>query len=137
MIVDIRLISATNRELQQQVSEGKFRENRFYRLNVFPIQIPPLRDRLEDIPPLSAHFVAKPAATGGKAVRGLSGDALKLLMGFDWPGNVHQLENAIFRAVVLCNGDELTMGDFPQTPKAWVWLRPWPITAGPMGVCRC
>jgi DNA-binding NtrC family response regulator len=116
--VDIRLISATNRELQRQVSEGKFREDLFYRLNVFPIQIPPLRDRLDDIPPLSEHFVAKLAATEGKAVRGLSADALDLLMGFDWPGNVRQLENAIFRAVVLCDGDELTLKDFPQIAQS-------------------
>ncbi len=131
--VDIRLISATNRELQQQVSEGKFREDLFYRLNVFPIQIPPLRDRLEDIPPLSAHFVAKLAATEGKAVRSLSGDALELLMGFDWPGNVRQLENAIFRAVVLCDGDELTLEDFPQIAQSMGMASPMAHNGGANG----
>jgi DNA-binding NtrC family response regulator len=131
--VDIRLISATNRELQQQVSEGKFREDLFYRLNVFPIQIPPLRNRLEDIPPLSAHFVAKLAVTEGKAVRGLSGDALELLMGFDWPGNVRQLENAIFRAVVLCDGDELTLEDFPQIAQSMGMASPMAHNGGANG----
>ena len=116
--VDIRLISATNRDLQQQVSEGNFREDLYYRLNVFPISIPPLRERQEDIAPLAAHFIAKLAATEGKAVRGLSENALELLKGFDWPGNVRQLENAIFRAVVLCDGDELKLVDFPQIAQS-------------------
>ncbi len=116
--VDIRLISATNRDLQQQVNDGRFREDLFYRLNVFPIHIPPLRERLGDVQPLSEHFITKLAATEGKAVRGLSDEALELLMGFDWPGNVRQLENAIFRAVVLCDGDELTLTDFPQIAQS-------------------
>jgi DNA-binding NtrC family response regulator len=124
---------ATNRELQQQVSEGKFREDLFYRLNVFPIQIPPLRDRLENIPPLSAHFVAKLAATDGKAVRGLSGDALELLMGFDWSGNVRQLENVIFRAVVFCDGDELTLEGFPQIAQSMGMASPMAHNGGANG----
>ena len=116
--VDIRLISATNKELQQQVREGNFREDLYYRLNVFPIHIPPLRERLDDIAPLAEHFVAKLAATEGKAVRGFSADVLNLLLGYDWPGNVRQLENAIFRAVVLCDGDELALADFPQIAQS-------------------
>ncbi|MDE0941929.1 MAG: sigma-54 dependent transcriptional regulator [Alphaproteobacteria bacterium] len=116
--VDIRLISATNKDLQQQVNEGNFREDLFYRLNVFPIHIPPLRQRLDDIAPLAQHFIDKLSATERKAVRKLSGNALDLLMGFDWPGNVRELENAIFRAVVLCDGDELDIGDFPQIAKS-------------------
>ncbi len=116
--VDVRLISATNRDLQQQVNDGRFHEDLFYRLNVFPIHIPPLRERLGDVQPLSEHFITKLAATEGKAVRGLSDEALELLMGFDWPGNVRQLENAIFRAVVLCDGDELTLTDFPQIAQS-------------------
>ena len=112
--VYIRLISATNRDFQQQVSEGKFREDLYYRLNIFPISIPPLREQQEDIEPLSAHSITKLAATGGKVVRGLTENALDLLKGFDWPGNVRQLENAIFRATVLCDGDELKLSDFLQ-----------------------
>ena len=131
--VDIRLISATNSELQQQVSDGKFREDLFYRLNVFPIQIPPLRERQGDIEPLSEHFVAKLAATEGKALRGMSEDALDLLKGFDWPGNVRQLENAIFRAVVLCDGDELTLKDFPQIAQSMGMDTPMASNGGANG----
>ncbi|MFP6746776.1 MAG: sigma-54 dependent transcriptional regulator [Alphaproteobacteria bacterium] len=132
--VDIRLISATNRDLQWQVDEGRFREDLFYRLNVFPIHIPPLRERLDDVPPLSEHFVAKLAATEGKAVRGLSQEALDLLMGFDWPGNVRQLENAIFRAVVLCDGEELALTDFPQIAQSMGVATPAPGHGGNGGL---
>lgn len=128
--VDIRLISATNRDLQQQVAEGTFREDLFYRLNVFPIHIPPLRERRDDIAPLAEHFIAKLAATEGKAVRGLADDALDLLLGFDWPGNVRQLENAIFRAVVLCDGDELRLSDFPQIAQSMGMNTPMSMNGG-------
>jgi len=113
--VDIRLISATHRDLIQRVKDGKFREDLFYRLNVFPIFVPPLRDRRADIPLLVQHFVAKlgRSETGGR-VQGISPDALAMLCSFDWPGNIRQLENAIFRAVVLCDGAMLTVEDFPQ-----------------------
>ncbi|MBT3371663.1 MAG: sigma-54-dependent Fis family transcriptional regulator [Rhodospirillaceae bacterium] len=128
--VDIRLISATNRDLQQQIAEGNFREDLYYRLNVFPIHVPPLRERQDDIAPLADHFIAKLAAAEGKAVRGLAGDALDLLMGFDWPGNVRQLENAIFRAVVLCDGDELRLSDFPQIAQSMGMDTPMPLNGG-------
>ena len=131
--VDIRLISATNTDLQQQIDEGNFREDLYYRLNVFPINIPPLRERQEDIAPLADHFIAKLAATEGKAVRGLTGHALALLEGFDWPGNVRQLENAIFRAVVLCDGDELKLADFPQIAMSMGMETPMAISAGGSG----
>jgi len=112
--VDIRLISATNRNLQQLVADGQFREDLYYRLHVFPIQLPPLRDRRDDIEPLIEHFLAKFAATEGKRMRGLTVPARRLLTDYDWPGNVRELENAVFRAVVLCDGDELAVTDFPQ-----------------------
>ncbi len=113
--VDIRLISATNRDLIQRVKDGLFREDLYYRLNVFPIHIPPLRERREDIPLLVQHFVARlgKSETGGR-VKGISAAALTMLEAYDWPGNIRQLENAIFRAVVLCEGELLTPGDFPQ-----------------------
>ena len=113
--VDIRLISATNRDLIQRVKDGLFREDLYYRLNVFPIHIPPLRERREDIPLLVQHFVARlgKSETGGR-VKGISAAALTTLEAYDWPGNIRQLENAIFRAVVLCEGELLTPGDFPQ-----------------------
>ncbi len=113
--VDIRLISATNRDLIRRVKDGAFREDLYYRLNVFPIFIPPLRERREDIPLLVQHFVARlgKSETGGR-VKGISSAALALLEAYDWPGNIRQLENAIFRAVVLCDGELLTEEEFPQ-----------------------
>ena len=112
--VDIRLISATNRDLLQMVKDGRFREDLYYRLNVFPMHIPPLRERKEDIPDLTAHFVRRLAAEEGKPVVGISPEALNMLCAYDWPGNVRQIENTVFRAIVLCDGDLLEPSDFPQ-----------------------
>jgi len=112
--VDIRLISATNRDLWQLVRDGKFREDLYYRLNVYPIRVPPLRERPEDLVPLLEHFIARIAAAEGKRISGIDPAAERLLNSFNWPGNVRQLENAVFRAVVLCDGDRLTVADFPQ-----------------------
>jgi DNA-binding NtrC family response regulator len=112
--VDFRLISATNRDMIQLVKEGKFREDLYYRLNVFPVWVPPLHERREDIPELAQHFLARFAAEEGKRVDSLSADAVRLLMAYAWPGNVRQLENAVFRAVVLADGPELTVAEFPQ-----------------------
>lgn len=112
--VDIRLISATNQNLIELVKRGTFREDLYYRLNVFPIAIPPLRTRRTDIADLVRRFAARFAAEEGKRLRGISPEALHLLESYAWPGNVRQLENAIFRAVVLADGDELTVSEFPQ-----------------------
>ncbi len=113
--VDIRLISATHRDLLQQVKDGKFREDLFYRLNVYPIFVPPLRERRDDIPLLVRHFMAQlAAAEPRRSMRGMSAGALAMLKAYDWPGNIRQLENAIFRASVLCEGDTLTENEFPQ-----------------------
>jgi DNA-binding NtrC family response regulator len=112
--VDIRIISATNRNMLELVREGKFREDLYYRLNVFPIFVPPLRARREDIPELAKLFVTRCAAEEGKRIDGIDEDALVLLRRFDWPGNVRQLENAVFRAVVLASGPRLTLNEFPQ-----------------------
>ena len=112
--VDIRLISATNRTLQQAVADGKFREDLFYRLNVFPIVLPPLRERREDIPGLVAHFIRRFAVEENKKLVGIEPAALDMLVTFGWPGNIRQLENAVFRAVVMCDGGCLHVGDFPQ-----------------------
>ena len=113
--VDIRLISATHRDLLQQVKDGKFREDLFYRLNVFPIFVPPLRERREDIPYLVRHFMARLGpAEQRRRITGISAHALQILGAYDWPGNIRQLENAIFRAMVLCEGDTLAAEDFPQ-----------------------
>jgi DNA-binding NtrC family response regulator len=112
--VDIRLISATNQDLIELVKRGRFREDLFYRLNVFPVTIPPLRARAADVPDLARRFLARFCAEEGKRVRGIAADAAALLSAYDWPGNVRQLENAMFRAVVLADGDELTVAEFPQ-----------------------
>ncbi len=112
--VDIRLISATNRDLIEAVKQGRFREDLYYRLNVFPIGVPSVRRRREDIPDLARRFLVRFAAEEGRNIRGISSEAIALLQRYDWPGNVRQLENVIFRAVVLCDGPELTVADFPQ-----------------------
>ena len=112
--VDVRLISATNRDLMADVKSGRFREDLFYRLHVFPISVPALRERREDIPALARHFLARFAAEEGKRIRGLDAGAIALLGAYRWPGNVRQLENAVFRAVVLADGDEVGVAEFPQ-----------------------
>jgi DNA-binding NtrC family response regulator len=112
--VDVRIISATNRDLLAEVRAGRFREDLYYRLCVFPISVPPLRERTEDIPHLIRHFLLRFAAEEGKRVRSVSAQALALLSGFAWPGNVRQLENAIYRAVVLAETDEIGVNEFPQ-----------------------
>ena len=112
--VDFRLVSATNQDLIELVKAGRFREDLFYRLNVFPISIPPLRSRVGDVPELAMRFLARFCAEEGKRIRSISSEALALLCAYDWPGNVRQLENAVFRAVVLADRDELTVAEFPQ-----------------------
>jgi DNA-binding NtrC family response regulator len=112
--IDFRLISATNRDMIQLVKDGKFREDLYYRLNVFPIWVPPLRERLEDVPELGAHFLARFAAEEGRRINAIGKEALQLLVRYNWPGNVRQLENAMFRAVVLADGSQLTLAEFPQ-----------------------
>ncbi len=112
--VDFRLISATNRDMLQQVRDQKFREDLLYRLNVFPIWVPPLRERLDDVPNLVQHFITQFAAEEGKRVESITDDALEMLKRYSWPGNVRQLENAVFRAIVLADGTQLTPAEFPQ-----------------------
>jgi DNA-binding NtrC family response regulator len=112
--VDVRLISASNRNLIAAVKEGRFREDLFYRLHVFPLTVPPLRERPEDIADLVRHFLVRFNAEEGKRIRVVAADAMALLGQCPWPGNVRQLENAIFRAVVLAEGDEIGLAEFPQ-----------------------
>lgn len=111
--VDVRIVSATNRDLADQVREGRFREDLFYRLNVFPIEAPALRDRREDVPALVDHFVARFNVEEGKRVAGCAPETVEMLKGFDWPGNVRQLENAVYRAIVLADAPFLQPHDFP------------------------
>src|SRR5262245_27239836 len=112
--VNFRLISATNQDMVELVKEGRFREDLYYRLNVFPIRVPPLRERPDDGPELARPFLVQFAAEEGRRVRSIGAEALDLLARHSWPGNVRQLENAIFRAVVLSDGEELTANEFPQ-----------------------
>ncbi|GAB4333854.1 MAG: sigma-54 dependent transcriptional regulator [Candidatus Abyssubacteria bacterium] len=106
--VDTRIISTTNRDLEKAIETGTFREDLYFRLNVIPIKIPPLRERKEDIPTLIQHFLKKFAAENCKKVPSLHPESMKLLMSHNWPGNVRELQNCIERAVVLCSGDSLT-----------------------------
>jgi DNA-binding NtrC family response regulator len=112
--VDVRIISATNRKLLDRVKAGQFREDLFYRLHVLPLTIPPLRMRREDIPHLLRHFLARFCAEENRPITGISGEAMARLTQIDWPGNIRQLENAIYRAVVMSEGDQLGVTDFPQ-----------------------
>jgi DNA-binding NtrC family response regulator len=111
--VDVRIISATNRDLARQVAEGRFREDLYYRLNVFPIELPPLRQRREDIQALTEHFIRRFNVEEGKRVQGATAETMALLQAHEWPGNVRQLENAIYRAIVLSDAPYLQPYDFP------------------------
>jgi len=112
--IDVRFISATHRNLEEGVKDGTFREDLYYRLNVVAVNVPPLRDRKEDIPLLANHFLQKFVLINSKRIEGMSGDAMKLLMSYDWPGNIRELENIIERAVVVCKGNEITPEDMPE-----------------------
>src|SRR5216684_2752072 len=120
--IDVRVIAATNRNVRQMVADGKFQEDLFYRLNVIPIEIPPLRERREDIPALVEHFVSKHAQRTGRRVERIDEGVLAGLQQYDWPGNVRELENTIERAVVLSSGPVITaravsvVGATPQQP---------------------
>ena len=116
--VDLRLISATNRNLEEAMKKGEFREDLYYRISVFPIKLPPVRERKEDIPLLAAYFLDKYSKQEGKEVVDISPDALELLMAYSWPGNVRELENAIERAIVLATSNEITAKDLPAAVKS-------------------
>jgi two-component system response regulator PilR (NtrC family) len=116
--VDVRVIAATNRDLDRQVTEGTFREDLYYRLNVIPIRVPGLRERREDVPLLANHFLKKYAPGAGKSIHGVAAASLEALTGYDWPGNVRQLENTIERAVALEASSELHVELPAERPKA-------------------
>jgi DNA-binding NtrC family response regulator len=116
--VDVRIVSATNRKLLDLVKAGQFREDLFYRLHVLPLTVPPLRARREDIPHLLRHFLARFCAEENRPITGISGEAMALLTQLDWPGNIRQLENAVYRAVVMSESDRLGAADFPQAAQA-------------------
>jgi DNA-binding NtrC family response regulator len=111
--VDVRFVAATNKDLQEAVREGSFREDLYYRLNVIPLQLPPLRERPEDIEPLSRHFLARIAKKSRRVPKGLSREALELMLAYPWPGNVRELGNVIERGAILARGEEITPEDLP------------------------
>ncbi len=112
--VDVRVVAATNRDLQQLIADGEFREDLFYRLNVVPIYLPPLRSRAADIPVLIAHFLDK----SGAGTKRISGDAMEAMVNYQWPGNIRELENTIERMVILSHGDEITVDDLPAEVRS-------------------
>ncbi len=123
--INVRLIAATNKDLARLVERDEFREDLFYRLNVFPIEVPPLRARKDDIPALVDHFIQRFNAEEGKRIQGVTPEAMMVLRQHDWPGNVRQLENTIYRGVVLADSEELSLEDFPalagKIPSAFAY----------------
>jgi two-component system, NtrC family, response regulator AtoC len=132
--VDVRLIAATNRDLKALIQDGRFREDLFYRLAVVPIALPPLRDRREDIPLLVEHFIAKYNRRLGKRVTGIEDEALALLLGYSWPGNIRELENLMERSVLFADGETIEAHALPDTLRERGPQPPIPIAAvGPLG----
>jgi DNA-binding NtrC family response regulator len=130
-MVDVRVIAATNRTLIDEVAAGRFREDLYYRLNVVPVALPPLRRRTGDIPALARHLLARIGGQPGMRPIGITDEALALLGTYAWPGNVRQLQNALFRAAVLCDGDALTAADFPHIAQKTLAPSPlMPIAGG-------
>ena len=115
--VYMRILSATNKDLLQEVKKGQFREDLFYRLNVIPVGLPPLRHRPNDIPLLARHFLVQLASEQQKDIQGFSSEAMRLLLDYPWPGNVRELENSIEHAVVLAKGDRVEVSDLPSSLK--------------------
>src|SRR5467141_903829 len=111
--VDVRVVAATNRDLREMVSDGRFRDDLYYRINVLSIDVPPLRERRDDIPILIDHFLKKHTRNTSRLVKGLNPEARRMMNDYGWPGNVRQLESAIERAILLCEGDTITPDDLP------------------------
>jgi transcriptional regulator with GAF, ATPase, and Fis domain len=129
--VDVRIIAATNKNLDKEIAEGRFRMDFYYRLNVFPVFLPPLRKRIEDIPLLVTHFIRLYAEKHHKNVAGITGEAMDQLMKYDWPGNVRELENSIERSVVLAKAHDMDKV-FIQAPQQPQYM--WPAEKGQAGI---
>lgn len=121
--VDCRIVAATNRDLTDEIEAGRFREDLYYRLNVVPVYLPPLRDRTDDIPPLVQHFVKRYAAINNRSTPRIPDEVLNVLKTYSWPGNVRELQNNVDRAIVLCQGDELTIDLFPPHVRGLAPIR--------------
>lgn len=122
--VDVRIIAATNRNLDAMVREGRFRDDLFYRLNVFPLVLPPLRERLEDLPLLAHHFLRTYREKNRRDIKALAPEVLQAFQGYPWPGNIRELENVIERGVIVCGGDTLTLRDLPDQLQHGGWALP-------------
>jgi transcriptional regulator with PAS, ATPase and Fis domain len=122
--VDVRIIAATNRDLEVAVRQGRFREDLFYRLNVFPVTLPPLKERLEDLPLLADYFLRRCREKNRRPVKALAPEVLKAFRNYPWPGNIRELENVIERGVILCPGETLTWQELP--PEMQRYDQPWP-----------
>jgi DNA-binding NtrC family response regulator len=130
--VDVRVIAATNKDLMEEVRQGRFRDDLYYRLNVIEIGLPPLRERREDIPLLAEHFMERIGHELGKEIGSIAPGALKLLLGYDWPGNVRELQNAIERAIVTCRNGLLDEADFAFLNHRSGPERPWEVPDVPL-----
>ena len=115
--VDVRIIAATNRDLRNEMREGRFRTDLYYRLSVFPIESPPLRERREDIPLLASYFLSKSRITAGKRINDIAKSSMDALVAYDWPGNIRELQNVIERSAILCSGTTLTVDEALGDPK--------------------
>jgi two-component system response regulator HydG len=122
--VDVRIIAATNRNLDAMVREGRFRDDLFYRLNVFPLVLPPLRERLEDLPLLAHHFLRTYREKNRRDIKSLAPEGLQAFRDYPWPGNIRELENVIERGVIVCGGDTLTLRDLPDHLQHRGWTLP-------------
>jgi two-component system response regulator HydG len=134
--VDVRILAATNRDLETDVKNGTFREDLFYRLNVVTVEMPPLRDRLDDIPLLAQHFMKRFAPRNRKTVKGFTPQAMDLLIKYAWPGNVRELENAVERSVILLAGDYITERELPLSITPAETKEPSPLAASETGAGR-
>jgi formate hydrogenlyase transcriptional activator len=123
--IDVRVVAATNRNLEAAIVEGGFRDDLFYRLNVFPIEVPPLRQRKEDIPLLVEYFIDRYASKAGKKITGINKRSLELLQSYAWPGNIRELQNVIERSVIICDSENLSVDE--------TWLGRRPLSADSPG----
>lgn len=124
----MRVIAATNQDLAEKVRQGTFRQDLYFRINVVRLELPPLRDRLDDLPLLAEHFLKTFTCVFGKSIRAFSDDVFALFLRYDWPGNVRQLEHVIEHACILCRSDVITVDDLPQDLRSDVRA----ITASPV-----
>jgi transcriptional regulator with PAS, ATPase and Fis domain len=128
---NVRVIAATNRDLEAAIATGTFRSDLFYRLNVFPVELPPLRDRIDDIPLLARHFIDRFARKAGKTIRGIHKKSLDLLLTYPWPGNIRELQNVIERSVIVCETEYFSVDD------SWLSRKPLPAQSnGHSGLSR-